>query len=528
MPQAMQLRATRKNSVAIHPLPPENFEFVLGRKTGDIIPEIDLSPDPTVSRQHARIGFANGKCWIEDLGSRMGTSVNGVRIESGKRVAVGPDDVLKVGNTELRLEREAPPDASAGSVAPAVQDTQTNGSEPEQFKFSTELLSETRASWSPPVSVALLQTIQDSTMALGRGDQANQVARMLMSRLLHLVPSSDHVALLLLNEDASDFVLAAHEPEGDPRVSTTLVRLAIEKKQAIVWVRARHGLPKGLATSIEEQHLENVLCAPLTWQGKSLGALWLGGLSPNVFTTADLSLVVAVAHQAAMAVAGYCTQLELEANTATLKRIMAHFSPKVAKHLLEQAKQGRLRPGGLESQVTILCSDLRGFTKTTARMSADDIVDMLNEYFAELVTIVLRHGGTVDKFIGDAILAVFGSPAPDPEQHANAVLAAKEMQAAMRRMNESRAARKQPAVELGIGIHCGKVLHGFIGSEERVEFTVIGDAVNKTSRYCDGAGPGEVVISPELHQVVWRKVKARRTEIHTKHEGDLPAFVLSE
>ena len=116
-------------------------------------------------------------------------------------------------------------------------------------------------------------------------------------------------------------------------------------------------------------------------------------------------------------------------------------------------------------------------------MSTDDVVDMLNEYFAELVAVLLKHGGTIDKFIGDAILAVFGSPEPDAAQYDNAINAAREMQSAMKRLNTQRASRKRAVLELGIGVHCGEVLHGFIGSEDRVEFTVIGDAVNKTSRY---------------------------------------------
>ena len=78
--------------------------------------------------------------------------------------------------------------------------------------------------------------------------------------------------------------------------------------------------------------------------------------------------------------------------------------------------------------------------------------------------------------------------------------------------------------EIGIGVHCGEVLHGFIGSDECMEFTLIGDAVNRTSRFCDAAGAGEVLISPELHQRVWKIVQAVPTTIKTKHEGDWSAF----
>ena len=203
---------------------------------------------------------------------------------------------------------------------------------------------------------------------------------------------------------------------------------------------------------------------------------------------------------------------------------MTNFSPSIRKKLLEKARLGRLRLGGEKSEVTILSSDIRGFTAMSAKMDAADVVDMLNGYFSALVSAIFRHEGTVDKFVGDAILAVFGSPEPDAKQHFNAVQAAMAMQAAIEAINKVRRANNQVACEIGIGIHCGEVLHGFIGSEERMEFTVIGDAVNRATRYCDGAGPGQVLISPEMYQRVFKYVCASRTSIKTKHEGDLPAY----
>ena len=528
----MQLRAARKDTNSVHPLPAGEAERIIGRKTGKYVPDIDLSPDLAVSRRHARLWSENGNYWIEDLGSRTGTLLNNAEIKGAGKQRLTPSDVLEIGNTKLRLEAdaEAAPQAPAAQSDPVAALEALAGKAPlqEEIRFSTEVLGDTEPPRSIDTAAKLLGAMQEITLALSRGDAAADVSRLIMRSLRELVPAANHAALLLLNDQASDLVLAAHEPEGDPGVSVTLAKLAIERKLAIVWARERHGIPDNLALSIDEQQLENVLCASLIWRGRSLGALWLSGSSAAVFTKADLGLVVAIAHQAAMAVAAQRMQEEAERNGITLKRIMAHFSPKVASRLLEQARLGRLRPGGLESQVTLLSCDLRGFTKATAGMPADEIVDLLNDYFAELVAVIARYEGTVDKYIGDAILAVFGSPEADAEHHGNAVLAAQEMQQAMRRLNEKRAVRGLALLELGIGLHCGTVLHGFIGSEERVEFTVIGDAVNKTSRYCDAAGPGEIVISPELHQVVWKKVKARRTEIETKHEGTLPAFVLLE
>jgi adenylate cyclase len=174
--------------------------------------------------------------------------------------------------------------------------------------------------------------------------------------------------------------------------------------------------------------------------------------------------------------------------------------------------------------VTILCSDIRGFTRISSEMDAEDVVEMLNNYFACLIDPIFQHDGTIDKFVGDSILAVFGSPEPDAQQQEKAVRAAMAMQRAMIQLNETRKARGQVTCEIGIGVHCGEVLHGFIGSHERMEFTVIGDPVNRAARYCDGAGAGEVLISPEVHQRVWKMMHAEPKEIGTKHEGSFSAF----
>ncbi|HMF11975.1 MAG TPA: adenylate/guanylate cyclase domain-containing protein, partial [Gemmataceae bacterium] len=161
-------------------------------------------------------------------------------------------------------------------------------------------------------------------------------------------------------------------------------------------------------------------------------------------------------------------------------------------------------------------------------MEPDDVVDLLNGCFSRFIPILLAQDGTVDKYIGDAILTVFGSPDADPAQYQKAVRAAWQMQTAMRELNAQRATRNEVTCGMGIGIHCGEVVHGFIGSAERMEYTVIGDAVNYASRYCDAAGDGEIVISPEVHQHVWKIVKAKEVTIATKHEGNLRAYRVQE
>jgi adenylate cyclase len=215
---------------------------------------------------------------------------------------------------------------------------------------------------------------------------------------------------------------------------------------------------------------------------------------------------------------------DLQAQNLLLKRLLTHFSPKLRQRLLERASRGRLSLGGERSEVSILFSDIRGFTALSASMEPGAVVDMLNDYFAALVDAIFRHEGTVDKFIGDAILAVFGSPDPDPKHHEQALRAAMAMQEAIAKLNATRKDQGLPICEIGIGIHSGEVLHGFIGTQERLEFTVVGDAVNRASRFCAAAGANEVLLSQEFHRHVWREAEVEPREVPTKHEGNWAGF----
>jgi adenylate cyclase len=157
-------------------------------------------------------------------------------------------------------------------------------------------------------------------------------------------------------------------------------------------------------------------------------------------------------------------------------------------------------------------------------MEPDDVLEMLNDYLRVLVPVIFAHNGTIDKFLGDGILAIFGSPESDPKHHENALCAAVEMQRAVAKINEARRLRSAPHRNFGIGVHCGEVIHGFVGTTDRMEYTVIGDPVNRGARYCAAAAENDVLISPEMHEHVWRLVEAEQTTISTKHEGDLIAY----
>lgn len=138
--------------------------------------------------------------------------------------------------------------------------------------------------------------------------------------------------------------------------------------------------------------------------------------------------------------------------------------------------------GGQSKEVVVFFSDIRGFTSFSEKRAPEEVVEMLNEYFEVMVGIINRHGGVVDKFIGDAIMAVWGAPKGTDRDAHNAVMACLKMRIALVELNDKRKARGQPAIQIGIGLHAGNVISGTIGSTERMEYTVIGNTVNTGSR----------------------------------------------
>jgi len=487
-----------------------------------------LPPDPDhlgleddlVSSQHARITLEGDEIYVEDLNSANGTWVDGKKIKAKTRL--DPSSIVFLGRTTIHLETAAfePRSFQKAQTPKAVQTPfeVVAGDEP----MPNLVLSDA----APDTARERLTAICELSAVLSETDSVDTLCRVLLEHLHRVFPSygsNGHSGFLM----GSDLVLKAFLPEADsPSCSLTLARHVLTQKKACLW---RQGTPGEVdpSMSLMSAGTTSAMYAPVMWSGEILGVVYFdAGSSANALDKDDLRLLQLMATQAAMFIKNLQLRQTLRREADIKARLLAQFPSSIADRLARLPDRTAIPSQRLET-VTILISDVRGFTKMSSLMEPEDVVRMLNEMFHDLTPIILKHNGTVDKYIGDAILAVFGSPEPDDQQGEHAVQAAIEMQAALKKLETTRWKTRTP-FRIGIALHSGPAIHGFIGAPERMEYTVIGNTINLTSRYCDAAAPGAILVSPvvysRLHYCL--EVEHPPIEVETKHEGVLKAYVV--
>jgi len=248
------------------------------------------------------------------------------------------------------------------------------------------------------------------------------------------------------------------------------------------------------ADSIVSQGVRSTICAPLITESSIHGVIYADRLDPfSAFTEEHLELITAVAAQAAVIVETVRAHERLareEVARANYGRFMPEY---VVKQLLENPNSFRL--GGINQTITVLFADIRGFTSLSEREKPERIVNLLNRYFTAMSEIIFAHGGTLDKYIGDGLMAIFGAPTATPEDALNAAKAAVAMQRRVSLLNGELVADGLLPITVGIGLHTGEALVGYIGSEKRSEYTAIGDTVNLAARLESNARGGQILLS---------------------------------
>jgi len=369
----------------------------------------------------------------------------------------------------------------------------------------------------------ILEMLYEMSKSLGTVFDLEQIFDKATDLIFRVTPA-DRVVALLADEtldgkilDYSLFTIAAKAREANLEeldkltISRTITQKVMREKVALLSQDAKTDKEFSGAESIVAQGVRSTICAPLVTEANVHGVIYADRLDPfSAFTQDDLELISAVTAQTAVTVEtikGHKRLAREEVARANYSRFMPEY---VVKQILEKPDSFKL--GGVNETITLLFADIRGFTAFSETESPERVVALLNRYFSAMSEIIFDNGGTLDKYIGDGIMAIFGAPKPSPKDADNAVKTAIEMQKRVVQLNIDLKADGFPEIAAGIGLHTGIATIGYIGSEQRSEYTAIGDTVNLASRLESSAEGGQILISEATGKACTESFKIKKRD----------------
>jgi len=436
-------------------------------------------PNPSVSRRHAELEVLGDVLQMHDLGSANGSLVNGTR---QTLAALRPNDIVTFGAVGFRV---VPPVAGA-QLADAV---------PEGTAIRT--LTALPATGGHARREAVLERLLDVAAGLSGEFALDELLGTIVELAFDQV-DADRVALLLTGPAGRLLPGPSANRVGDRplTVPRSIADRAIRERVAVVTASAQEDA-RFQSGSVALQSVRSALCVPLLAGERELGVLYADTITRTApFDDAEARALQAFAGLAAVAIARVGFAAEVRRERVVRANFERFFAPDVAARIA--AAPGLMALGGARLPVAVLFSDIRGFTALSEQLAPEDIAALLGDYFATMVEAVFEHGGTLDKFIGDAVMAVWGAPLADLEAPDRALAAALAMRRELAAESQRRVQAGHPAIDAGFGLSFGEVFAGNVGSERRLEYTVVGDAVNLASRLCQMAGPGEILVTDEL------------------------------
>jgi len=477
--------------------------------------------DREVSKNHATIERVGAIYTLKDLNSSNGTFVNNrrvseVELKEGDALLFGSmrlvfnqgtqaaahstnsaKDLVTIlpqepsGATHIHAKLEPTEDAQDFLPAEEIGDPDVLKRDYEKLRVAYEL--------------SRMGITQDFTVLLQRS----------LDMAFQLLPADNGVILLVEPETG---VLVPHtvkrrdgsDPDEEIVLSTSIINQVIHDRSSILLSDAILDPRFSGAQSIISQGIRSAMCVPLVANDVVYGVMHIDSRQRiGAFSEKDLQLLGALAGQAAVSIANTRLIRKVEDDAKTRGQLSRFLPP----HVVEQMVDGKGQPiikGGRECDASVLFCDIRGFTAMSeAAGGPQDIVDLLNDYFERLVEIVFERHGVLDKFIGDALMAHWGTLDNDVDPTFNAVAAALDFRDAIREFNEEREADGKLPVGMGVGVNAGPLVAGYMGAKRRLEYTVIGDTVNTSSRLCGLAEPDQVLISEMTYQRIADRIEAR-------------------
>jgi len=473
-------------------------------------------PHNSISRSHAEIESDHDSWVITDLRSANGVLVNGSRVESAP---LKSGDVIELGDFKLRFENMT----TGTVVAKASPELASHLTQILDPKSVTKLLEQSRPKpadeWMDQRTDTgtrieflrrenrLLNLLYQVSRALGEKSTVEDVSECVLDLVLQ-IDGGERGYAMLLKEDA---LLAAHTahtnysflpaiiryrrtPSGhapEMVLSRAIINQVMESKVPLLIMDAKQDERFSGSQSMALSGMQSAMCAPLACRERLFGLLYVDNLSRRgTFTPDDLEVFAVIAAQAGLAIDRVMARSEVKRQGVQLGAFERFVSPAVYRKIASEAAD--IRFGGESQQLTVLFADVRGFTTMAEKMTPREAVEVLNDFFTRMTAIIFEHEGTLDKYLGDGIMALFGAPLALHNDAEAAVRAAAGMQRSLEELN---AQSNRPPLQIGIGIHTGEAIVGYLGTERRMEYSAIGDTVNVASRLTSQAGPGQVVIS---------------------------------
>jgi adenylate cyclase len=507
--------------------------------------------DPRASRYHAHITSADeGSFTIVDgalINGQLRRSANKVfingepryehQLKNGDRVTIGAStlrfeqtveertsevryDDKPLGHTQLLI--------SANDVMTTVLTSEVRTASPARDKVLEALQRKAN----------ILSALYEMSKTLGSVFDLDAIFAKATDIIFRSTPADRVVALLaegsgtgnLEDVKLTPIAMRARDQKLDDHarrlsIGRTITRKVMKDRVALLSQDAASDEEFAGVDSIVSQGVRSTICAPLVAESRVHGALYADRLDPfAAFKPDDLELISAVAAQTAIAVENARAHERLareEVARANYSRFLPEY---VVKQMLDNPESFKL--GGVNQTITVLFADIRGFTRLSEHAPPEKIVGLLNRYFSAMTDIIFAHGGTLDKYLGDGLMALFGAPTTTPEDASNALNAAVAMQRRILGINQELRTEGLAEIGVGIGMHTGEVTVGYIGSERRSEYTAIGDAVNTAARLESNARGGEILISEATSKAAGNRYKLKvREPITVKNrEQPVPLF----
>jgi len=482
-------------------------DLTIGRTEGNDL----VLNHPSVSRRHGKIEKRGENWWIVDLKSTNGIKLNGNLISESQFVA---GDKIHVGSVQVEARALPAVDFGADSMFDNPSGTVIRRISDFNSEFGLDLGEtpqssgkEPRPTMSPSVAVSrdkIFAVLVQVAKVLLQSEELNSVLNTVMDIIFKYLPV-ERGLLILLDDEGNPVPKLTKFVEGsnqeDIPISRTILNMVTEQQVSLLTSNALEDARLLGGKSIAIHGIRSAMCVPLWNRTRVIGAIQVDSpIHIGRFTEEDLDLLTALANFAAVAIERAQLAEKIEHERRIRGKLERYHSPgvidEIVKGIASEVKGITSETEIKTAEVTILFADISGFTTISETKKPEEVAEFLSHFFSCAVESIFAFGGTLDKFIGDAVMAFFGAPIHQEDHAARAVNAGLMMRKLVGDWNAQREREGLPVVKIRVGINSGLAVVGNVGTEKRVDYTVLGSSVNIASRLESGvAKPGQLVIS---------------------------------